>query len=102
MGFFKSLWTELWESHEPLPEEEDMPEDNVPQELKDAEARCPDVKFVQSCRAFYEKRGFLSAAQRNALRYTGTKNRRRNYSNGYEPEVDQDTSFDDVHDFDRE
>lgn len=86
MGFFKNLWQELWESGEPLPEEEDMPEDNAPQELKDAEARCPEVKFVQSCRKFFNERGFLSAKQRDALRYSGTKNRRYNYSNGYEPD----------------
>lgn len=86
MGIFKRLWQEWIESGEPLPEEEDMPEDPAPQELRDAESRCPDVKFVQSCRAFYEKRGFLSAAQRNALRYTGTPNRRYNYENGYDPE----------------
>lgn len=91
MGVFKRLWQELFESGEPLPEEMDMPEpeDNAPQELKDAEKRCPDVKFVKSCRAFYEKRGFLSDRQRNALRYTGTRNRRYNYWAGYDPGVDE-------------
>jgi hypothetical protein len=85
MGIFKSLWTDMFDRGEPLPEEEDMPDNPVPQELLDAEDRCPNVKFVKSCRAFFEKRGFLSDAQKNALRYAGTKNRRNNYWNGYEP-----------------
>lgn len=90
MGFFKQIWQDLFERGE-LPEgpEFDGPKDEAPQELRDAENRCPDVKFVKSCRAFYTRRGFLSEVQRNALRYAGTKNRRSNYWSGYEPDVDE-------------
>ena len=48
----------------------------APKELLDAEDRCPEVKFVKSCREFFERRGFLSEAQRNALTFSGTRNRR--------------------------
>lgn len=75
MGFFKWLFTEQQEQADPS---DDMPESEpvVPQELLDAERRCPNVKFVNSCRAFFEKRGFLSAAQRRALTFSGTPFRR--------------------------
>ena len=55
----------------------DMPEDEAPKELKDAEERVPHSAFVQSCRAFFEKRGFLSDKQKRALTFAGTPNRRR-------------------------
>lgn len=63
---------------------------SVPQELLDAEERCPDVKFVQSCRKFFNSKGFLSESQRRALTFSGTPNRRArqfgfdNYEDGKE------------------
>ena len=96
MGFWKKCWEALEgigedKMPEPTPE---PPKDWAPQELKDAEKRCPDVKFVQSCRSFYEKRGFLSNAQLDALRYSGTPFRRRNQAYGYDPIIDEDNPFD--------
>lgn len=91
MGVFKSLWSDLFGDEEP-DFQPDPPEDLVPKELRDAEARCPEVKFVQSCRAFFNRRGFLSASQRYHLRYSGTPNRRYNQSYENDPEyvVDPD------------
>ena len=66
----------MLEALEPLPEEEDYlcetPDDkilcdNAPVELKNAENRFPNSKFVKGCREFYIKRGFLSEKQRRAL-----------------------------------
>lgn len=75
MGRTKSYFQEQEELNG---EDEFLPDaPDAPQELLDAEERCPEVKFVQSCRAFFDARGFLSAAQRNALTYAGTPNRRR-------------------------
>lgn len=102
MGFFKRLWTEMWESGEieDAQFEPEPPIDNAPQELKDAEKRCPDVKFVQSCRAFYEKRGFLSDKQRNCLRYSGTPNRRHRQFYGHEPSHEDGRDMDEAMGFD--
>lgn len=87
MGIFKSLFQDNQELEEP----EFMPDPTeVPKELLDAEDRCPNVKFVKSCRAFFDKKGFLSAAQRNALTYSGTPNRRYNQGNGYSPDYFED------------
>lgn len=77
MGFFKRLWDDMREAEEPGPECDRQPTPGAPQELIDAENRIPDCKFVQSCRNFFEDRGFLSAKQRRALTFSGTPNRRR-------------------------
>lgn len=80
MGIIKKLEQELIENHiydESMNGPEfDGPDDSTPKELLDAEERCPEIKFVQSCRAFFEKRGFLSVAQKRALTFSGTPNRR--------------------------
>ncbi len=90
MGILKRIWQDLFESN---PEPEFFPDappmsglEEGPQELLDAEARCPESKFVQSCRDFFDDRGFLSAKQLNALTYSGTPNRRRQQFNGWDPQ----------------
>lgn len=62
------------------------PTTEVPQELLDAENRCPEVKFVQDCREFFNQRGFLSVKQRSALTFSGTPNRRHRQFCGWDPE----------------
>lgn len=97
MGFWKKWWEGSVENGDgEMPElMPEPPKDWAPQELKDAEKRCPDVKFVQSCRSFYEKRGFLSNAQLDALRYSGTPNRRKRQFWRNEPLTqDEDNPFD--------
>jgi hypothetical protein len=83
VGIFKSIYTENMESADM--EDPSMPENEAPKELLDAEERCPEVKFVKSCREFFDRRGFLSVAQRNALRYSGTPYRRQRQHYGDEP-----------------
>lgn len=81
MGLFKGQRQENMENMEPEPEYYDDP-----QELLDAEERCPEVKFVKSCWAFYNKKGFLTGNQKNALKYAGTPNRKYRQRSGYDPE----------------
>lgn len=85
MGVIKSLESERLETEEETGPDIDHPENEVPTELLAAEARCPQVAFVKSCRAFFNKRGFLSEKQRNALRYAATPHRRTRYWNGMDP-----------------
>lgn len=90
MGFFKRLFQDKQELEE---EPEFMPGPiEAPKELLDAEDRCPEVKFVKSCREFFDRRGFLSGAQRNALTYSGTPNRRYRQSNGYKASYYEDST----------
>lgn len=97
MGFFKQLFQDLFERGElsegPEYDGPDNPVSSVPQELLDAETRVPHANFVKSCRAFFEKRGFLSVAQRRALTYAGTPNRRYRQFSDYDGEFG-DNPFD--------
>lgn len=86
MGRFKTLWTEAQELLGDLLDDMQDGDEPGPKELIAAEKRCPDVKFVKSCREFFNKRGFLSEKQRNALTYAGTPNRKRRYFCGDDPQ----------------
>ncbi len=76
-------------------------------ELEAAERRTRGTgcKFVTSCRAFMEKRGFLTAKQIHALTFAGTPNRReRQFSpwggdDEQEPGYFDDDFVDDLNDF---
>jgi len=95
MGIFKNIFQALFENGE-LPEgpDHDGPDNPTPQELLDAEDRCPDVRFVKSCRAFFEKRGFLSDKQKRALTFAGTRNRRsRQFHGDYYQRREDDESM---------
>jgi len=82
MGRMKSQLIDDIEAGEPDPYDDNddyfgEPEDPTPKELLDAEQRVPHSAFVQSCRAFFDKRGFLSDKQKRALTFAGTPNRRQ-------------------------
>lgn len=84
MGIYKSIWAD--EMDHSAPQEEPGPDEpEAPKELLDAERRCPNVKFVKSCREFFERRGFLSDAQKRALTFSGTSFRRARQFNHFTP-----------------